>query len=134
MHQLVREAGRRKERAELSPCTRTQPGLLLELASRSEVGVLLRAVIGYVQSTGRDLEQGVVRREAPLADQGYPTRRIDGHDRDRARMPREIAGRTRAVGSLDRVDPELDERAPMDDAPIDDALAQVVDAVRRRVR
>jgi hypothetical protein len=49
-------------------------------------------------------------------------------------MPREIAGRTRAVGSLDRVDPELDERAPMDDAPIDDALAQVVDAVRRRVR
>lgn len=40
-------------------------------------------------------------------------------------MAGEIARGTRPVGTLDRVDPELQERASMEDAPVDDALAKI---------
>jgi hypothetical protein len=39
----------------------------------------------------------------------------------------EVALRPRAVGPLDRVDAELDERPAMEHLPIDDALTQVLD-------
>jgi hypothetical protein len=47
-------------------------------------------------------------------------------------MTGEVPRRARAVGPLDGVNAELEERSAVEDASVDDALAQVLDLGRRR--
>jgi hypothetical protein len=131
VHQLVREAWRRVERAELPPRPGAQPGLLLELPPRRHVGIFLGPVVPEVEAAGRDLEQGVVRGDAPLADECGTPVAVERDDRDRTRVPGEIADGAGAVGALDRVDPELDELAAVEDVRLDDALAQLLDLLAK---
>jgi len=125
VHQLVREAWGGVERAELPPRPGAEPGLLLELPSRRDGRVLLGAVIGHVEAAGGDLEQGIVRGQAPLADQRDAPGGVERDDRHGARVADEVTDRARSVGPLHRVDPELDERAPVEHARIDDALPKI---------
>jgi hypothetical protein len=131
MHQLGREAGRGPELGELPPGTGTVAGLLLELAPRGELGVLDRPRrLVDVERAGRDLEQQPLGRTPPLADEEELAVGVDGDDRDRSRMAGDVALGAAAVGPLDRVDPELEVVAAMEDPPLDDALGEV--GVRRR--
>ena len=66
-----------------------------------------------------------MRREAPLADERDTTGLVEREDRDGAGMRGEVADRPRSVGPLDRDGLELDERAPVEDARVDDALTKI---------
>ena len=59
-----------------------------------------------VERAGRDLEQRLADGDPVLADEQHPVLGVDRHDRDRPGMPGDVTSRARAVGALDRVDPE----------------------------
>ncbi len=111
-----------------------QPGLLLEFARRGVVGVLPGPVLGDVEPTRRDLEQGVVRGQPPLAHEDHPLLGVERDDRDGTRMAGDVAHGAGPVGPLDGVDPEFEERPAMEDARVDDALDEIGPGVWLRGR
>ena len=100
-------------------------GLLLELAPGGRLGSFLRAVVGEVETAGRDLEQDGADRDPVLAHQGHPTIGVERDDGDRARVTRDVTFRMRAVGALDRVDPEGQVATLVEDLRIDDTLDEI---------
>jgi hypothetical protein len=127
VHQLAREPGRGPERGQLLPRARAVAGLLLELPPDGQLGILDRAVGRVdIERARRDLEQDPLGRCPPLANEEDPIVGVDRDDRDRTRMAGDVALGARPVGPFDRVDAELEIAAAMEDAPIDDALDELV--------
>ena len=129
VHQLVGEAGRRVERRRASatcpPGDRSPPRAP---AQPPTAGSSFDPSSREIEAPGRDLEQGIVGGEPPLADERDPTRRRRAATMATApgwpaksRVAREPSARS-------TVSTRNSMNAPaMDDAPVDDALAQVVD-------
>ena len=127
VHELGGEARRRPELGQLLPRAGAVARLLLELAPRGELGVLRRARRGVtVERPGRDLEQDPPGGRPPLSDEEDAVGGVDRDDGDRSRMARDVPLRTGAVGPLDRVDPELEVAAAVQDAGIDDPLDELL--------
>ena len=78
-----------------------------------------------VERAGRDLEQRLADGDPVLPDEQDPVLVVDGEDRDRARVADDVARPARAIGALDRVDPEGQVAAAVDDPRVDDALGQI---------
>lgn len=126
-HPLRREARRSPELGQALPAPGAVTGLLLELAPGSEAGVLdlARGRID-VERSGRDLKKDAIGRRAPLANEQDVAGRIDRDDGDRAGVARDVALGATAVGPLDRVNPELEVAAAVQDARRDDPLDELL--------
>ena len=134
MHQLVGEARRGVELAELLPGPGAQAGLLLELSTGGDVGLLLDAIVLDVEAAGGDLQQRRIRRQPPLAHERYAIVGVERDDGDRSRMPRDVTRRSGAVGAFDGVDAEFQEGAAVQDLRIDDVLDEIGPGVVLRGR
>jgi hypothetical protein len=60
-----------------------------------------------------------------LPDEEHPILGIDRQDRDGAWMARDLARAAGSVGPLDRVDPEGQVAAPVENLRLDDALDEI---------
>ena len=78
-----------------------------------------------VERAGRDLEQRLADGDPVLADEQHAVLVVDREDRDGARVPDDVARAARAVGPLDRVDPERQVPAAVEDPRVDDALDEI---------
>ena len=111
----------------MAPGPGPEAGLLLELARRGVVRVLRSARDRVrIEPARRDLPERATRRDAPLPDEDDAIRVVDRDDRDGARVTGDVALVARAVGPLDRVDPELEVAPTVEDARIDDPLDELV--------
>ena len=122
VHELRGEARGGEEFGQLAPPPSSVAGLLLELATRREIRVFRAALIVRIQRAGRHLEEQPLRGAPVLPDEEDVVIRIEREDRNRSRVPGDIAGRTGAVRSFDRVDPERQVPATVEDPGVDDAL------------
>ncbi len=104
-------------------------GLLFELPSRGEGRVLGRAVGSGVERPGRDLEEDAPGRRAVLANEEDAIGVVEGDDRHCAGVADDVALAVGPVGELDRVGPEGEVVAAVEDPGIDDALVQMVGGV-----
>jgi hypothetical protein len=78
-----------------------------------------------VEPAGRDLEQGPIGRQPPLADERHATLGIERDDRHGTRVTRDLARAAGPIGPLDRVDAERQELALVEDTRVDDPFGEV---------
>ncbi len=135
VHQLRREAGRRPERRRAAATERAR----MPVSSSSSRGAATAGsssapvdLIDDVQRAGRDLQQDAARRVPPLVHEQHVVVSIEREDRDRARMAADVAGCDRAVGASDRVHPEREVPAAVENAALDELFAKIGVRIGRR--
>ena len=124
MHALVGEARGAPEARQVAPRSGAVAGLLAELASGGELGLLDRPIRSAIEGPSRQLEERAGHGRAELAHE-QELLAVERQDDDGTGMLDDLARVLATLGVGDGVDAEREIPPAMDDTPLERAFGQV---------